>query len=581
MNTNEGCSSISDFNGNLLFYTDGRNVWDRNHNVMPNADYNSNPDNGLLGDPSSTSSGLIVPKPGNPNQYYIFAVDEPHHQNAFAFPNQGPADEFGNPIFDYDSGGSIPGADDGFNNGLTYSLVDLELNSGNGDVVGTEKNIELITYDQSDQGESSYKCSEKITAIEHADGQSYWVLTQFVNKFYAFRVDETGVNPNPIVTTIEPLISFQGYRRNGIGYMKASPNGEKIAVAHRQNGDESGGFSFNTGSVWLYDFDSATGELSNAINAYPNFGPYGVEFSPDSSKLYVTGDSSVIQFDLDAQGLVPFVVYNGFDFIGAIQLGPDGKIYVANSEDYNSLDVINSPNLNADDCDYVTYEIDLASNTFASIGLPPFIQSFFLASITAENFCAGSVTTFSVNSNQTFDNISWDFGDGIGTSNSENPSYVYVNSGEYTVSATITAGTETIEFSEIIQINHTPTANAVEDLFECDDDNDGVLSFDFAESQNQVLAGQDSTAFSVTYHSSQEDADANTNTLAIPYFNTNTTEQIFVRIENNANTSCFDTTSFNLNVFDTPVGNTVQTYEVCDDLNDGDDANGQTEVILT
>ena len=64
-----------------------------------------------------------------------------------------------------------------------------------------------------------------------------------------------------------------------------------------------------------------------------------------------------------------------------------------------------------------------------------------------------------------------------------------------------------------------------------------VPSFDLAESQNQVLAGQDSTAFSVTYHLSQEDADANTNALAIPYFNTNTTEQIFVRIENNANTS--------------------------------------------
>ena len=38
-----------------------------------------------------------------------------------------------------------------------------------------------------------------------------------------------------------------------------------------------------------------------------------------------------------------------------------------------------------------------------------------------------------------------------------------------------------------------------------------MLSFDFAESQNQVLAGQDSTAFSVTYHLSQEDADKNNN----------------------------------------------------------------------
>jgi len=43
MSTNEGCSSISDFNGNLLFYTDGRNVWDKNHDVMQNGNYNSNP----------------------------------------------------------------------------------------------------------------------------------------------------------------------------------------------------------------------------------------------------------------------------------------------------------------------------------------------------------------------------------------------------------------------------------------------------------------------------------------------------------------------------------------------------------
>ena len=53
INTNEGCSSISDFNGNLLFYTDGRNVWDKNHSIMSNANYNSG--TGLMGDPSSTS----------------------------------------------------------------------------------------------------------------------------------------------------------------------------------------------------------------------------------------------------------------------------------------------------------------------------------------------------------------------------------------------------------------------------------------------------------------------------------------------------------------------------------------------
>jgi hypothetical protein len=57
MNTSEGCSTISDSAGNLLFYTDGRNVWDRNHVLMPNGDYFGG--TGLMGDPSSTQSGII------------------------------------------------------------------------------------------------------------------------------------------------------------------------------------------------------------------------------------------------------------------------------------------------------------------------------------------------------------------------------------------------------------------------------------------------------------------------------------------------------------------------------------------
>ena len=80
LNTSEGCSSISDESGNLLFYTDGSTVWNRNHQIMSNANYFNG--NGLNGDPSSTSSGLIVPHPTNPNLYYVFTVDEPHHDNA-------------------------------------------------------------------------------------------------------------------------------------------------------------------------------------------------------------------------------------------------------------------------------------------------------------------------------------------------------------------------------------------------------------------------------------------------------------------------------------------------------------------
>ena len=102
LETTEGCSTISDATGNLLFHTDGMEVFDRNHNLMPNGA-------GLLGHSSSTQSGVIVPQPNSSNIYYVFTVDE------------------------LQSNSSAP---------LCYSIVDMTLNGGMGDVT-TSKNIQL------------------------------------------------------------------------------------------------------------------------------------------------------------------------------------------------------------------------------------------------------------------------------------------------------------------------------------------------------------------------------------------------------------------------------------------------------
>src|SRR6185295_10516236 len=68
MSQYEGSASIADENGDLLFYTDGLSVWNKNHQIMPNG-------SGMLGNPSSTQSALIIPVPSSDSLYYIFVCD--------------------------------------------------------------------------------------------------------------------------------------------------------------------------------------------------------------------------------------------------------------------------------------------------------------------------------------------------------------------------------------------------------------------------------------------------------------------------------------------------------------------------
>lgn len=385
LNTLEGCATISDAGGNLLFYTDGILVWNKNHIIMPNG-------TGLIGDPSSTQSGVIVPHPSNSDLYYIFSV-----------------------------GAECGGA-------LAYTLVNITLDGGLGDVVTSQKNITLIP-----------NALEKITSVKHANGTDIWVVGHEIgnNTFHSYLISASGVNTSPMITNIgltHPSGPF-GCR----GYLKASTDGSKIAIALESERD------------WeLFDFNNATGILSNAMT-FLDIGhkAYGIEFSPDLSKIYISScwnnsfdpdEFHISQYDLDLNTFVDIeasqtTVAQGIGEGGALQLAPDGKIYFCRAGT-NQLAVINQPNLLGINCSFQDNAVNLGSGTVVW-GLPTFIQSYFANSISVENFCLGDITEFSLISyGSSIASYHWDFGDG-NTSSLSNPSHVYTSSGTFTVTLTV------------------------------------------------------------------------------------------------------------------------------------------------
>ncbi|GAA0728656.1 T9SS C-terminal target domain-containing protein [Aquimarina litoralis] len=595
INTLEGCTTISDATGNLLFYTDGRTVWDRNGGIMPNANYNAG--NGLLGDPSSTSSALIVPQPNTPNRYIIFAVDEPHHENAATYPDR--------------NTGFSTNEDDGFNNGFTYSIVDMSLNGGMGDVINAQKNIPLITYDTSNNQESAYKCSEKITAVKSDDCDSFWVITHFIDTYYAFSVDQTGVNTTPVTSQVGVTVPISGYRRNALGYLKASPEGDKLAVVHFGLATITGGDG--PGKVLLYDFDNSTGIVSNEIELYDGDAPYGIEFSQSGERLYTTigegdggfGDAFLVQFDLTlpnnqiaASGtrILNENGQNASNFsAGALQLGPDGRIYRAlfdfDSGTGNYLGVIENPEEIATNVIYRDRGIlvNVDANRGSRIGLPPFIQSIFAQTIDIINsgdpnnvnlvLCDGDTFRLEYQDIPTA-TYAW-FVDDVQIPN--NTFFLDITtSGNYRLEVDLndgscpSIGVANAMFFEVPIVQNIPVDENI-----CDNNNDGITDLDLSIYNTEILGSQDPNQFQIRYFRSIADADANINELSQNFTTEANPQTIAIRIENIQNTDCYNTASFQVEIFDTPTAFPANPIVSCDNADDGDDTNGMITYDLT
>lgn len=299
----EGAASISDANGDLLFYTDGSTIWDATHQSMPNG-------SGLLGSFTCTQAVAIVQDPAACSRYYVF-----HN-------------------------GMIP------DNDVYWSLVDMDLNGGLGDVVVGQKNLLL-----------AQNVDEKLTVVRHATDLAYWVLVHGNNsmEFRAYLVTATGIQA-PVSTSIGDVYPPWAFG----GQLKASPDGTRLVSLNNQC------------MLELFDFDAATGVISNyvpvhtglstwnqSIPAWVGRSYYGSEFSPNGQVLYVSGDGFLYQYDLTAGTALDIaatedLIYGNYQpdlQVYGLQLAPDGNIYVA-QVGRTTVAVINDPNVLGNGCDF-------------------------------------------------------------------------------------------------------------------------------------------------------------------------------------------------------------------------------------
>lgn len=425
LKTPEGSSSIANSKGQLLFYTDGINIYNKDGAIMPSKDTAA-----LAGSPNSTQSALIVPKPtcrGCEYLYYVFTTSEINGEKKFS-----------------------------------YSLVDMRRNGGKGEVVETNNLLNDNT-------------TERIASVRNDQDSTYWIVTHDYgnNVFRVYHATKAGLEG----PTLYPLGAVQDTTSKGEGYMKFSP---LDSTGTRRLAVIVPGPPRNL--VELYTFSDSSGRLSGPQTI--DLGPappkaYGVEFSPDGTKMYVSlqkgdapGDTTLSrlwQYDIslgDSARIADSKILidsSATQVYGALQLGSDGRIYLA-IKDSQHLGVINEPDEDSqDEVQFVRNGIFLGGK-ISQLGLPNFVQNFTNESsgpgFTYSDTCSNQATNFQASPlcDPIKDSYTWNFGDGSAPVSGQNQQvqHTYRMPGTYSVSLRLVNRCKDTTITQRITIIATP-----------------------------------------------------------------------------------------------------------------------------
>lgn len=329
---------MSNSNGELLFYSNGCYIANRNHELMINGDSIGQ---GFLessfcqtGGNPLTQGIIALPAPEDTSKYFLFYTDF-----STAYDNTG----------EYFPLAPLK---------LYYSLIDMNEDNGKGAVISKNQLVIADTLARS-----------MIQAYRHDNGQDWWIVypKSHSNCYHTILLSAEGID-----TTFLQCVGTYWGDRDAQGQATFSPNGSFYSRANYFYG------------INLFHFDNSTGLFSEPLNIpfqQDTFYFSGTVFSPNSRFLYITAYSKILQFDVTADDIAASKLViaeldtpNNINFptrFNQANLGSDGRIYIAGTTTHTYLHIIHSPNCEGIDADIEQYALEMpAYNSYSMPNIP-------------------------------------------------------------------------------------------------------------------------------------------------------------------------------------------------------------------
>lgn len=341
-------ASISDADGNLLFYTDGIKVWNRKHEVMPNGS-DITAESSITYDYIVGSKIMVIPSLVDSNIYYLLILNGYFTNSQYIK--------------------SI----------LKFVSIDISKEQGYGDVVIKSQTI-------------SDSIDNYSVLINQYNNESWIIARKNDGSLTQFSINQYG--------SISDIVDFHTDKQGF--FMRITSDGSKICFCYEEklviyeinHKDKTLGKQ-----VYLFD----------KIPYYPTAIEFSPDGSKLYVCLYNYG---YIQFDISKPDNLDFVtlLQEKQHLNNSLQNGPDGKLYLIKSDYLYVIEKPNEAGLACllKKTDYNLEDVNINLPEFPSY----FLNFYAEINIQTESHCHKQITNFTPSDTAGIKSILWHFGDG-------------------------------------------------------------------------------------------------------------------------------------------------------------------------